>query len=464
MPEAPTLESTITQMPALSERLTPLQRTLAESYQRVFMRGNRPDDLLILTGLINEIADAPLPKKLRGSDIGCFDADEEEFRQIDESLLKFEHPDAGEPETRAGLIDFILECYNEYVSTNKQLGNQLKALQESEKGLTEKLRCAQEAAEQSEGKYQALVAVMGKHFGNHPEFHVSDDLAEYLDRSLLHSVGSIKETDAYNLLQNEITLLKDQLKDAAGIINSYESLHNEFRPKLEPFFGRQALTESIDDCFRNLVARHIRNETGIQKAREILISVLGESQVDGVSFEDAVMVLKGRYSGSCARIKQLEAQIGSKAGVSERVIENGQHIRDIGVGFKSELIVDPPSPAQAVVEVQEEPKLKEAAEAKRGPGRPKKPVFVEQTDLSDLAKKFYLRGVPVLGDLRKHLPNVAQLAYGDGLTVTSIAKSLQIGLSDASDVLRVVDACLEVKRETEATQADFMAALEEVAH
>jgi hypothetical protein len=394
-----TLDITKVQIPALSERLTPLQRTIAESYQRVFMRGNRTDDLLIFSGLINEIANAPAPVWNVGVDLGESDVD----RQI--KALQDSETDLTKKlrliQSDLALAENVIEPFRKELFAAERVDRDLAHLisrlmfvwnKHKEDGYTLKSSVTEqrEAKEQAEGKYQTLIAVMGKHFGNDPAFHLADDMAQFLDSSVQSLIEELEQA-------------QEGVKRVSLNAEKYDQIHDDFRPKLEPIFGQQALSQSIEDCFRNLIAR---------------------------------------YNGACARITQLESLMAPA--VNEVKAEG-----------------TPLSPC-ALIEVQEEPEQEAAAEVKRGPGRPKKPVLVEHTDLSDLAKKFYLRGVPTLGDLKKHLPNVAQLAYGDGLTVTAIAKSLQIGLSDASDILRVVDSCLEVKRETEATQSAFMAALEEV--
>lgn len=429
MPEAPTLDLTYSQMPALSERLTPLQRTLAESYQRVFMRGNRTDDLLIFSGLINEIADSQDAKR----------------------------PALG------------------YVEATK-LTEQVGALQASEDELTGKLKDVRELLESLEFDQDKSRAILKEALGEDANIDtrpVYESIVQLFRKSQLEA-----STANDSSLQDELTLLKDQLAEATKVVEEsqhakqekYAALHFEFRPKLEQFFGSQAQTQSIEDCFRNLIARHKHSETDISKAREHLISVLGEEQVDAVPMADGVLMLKARYSGACARIKQLEAQVGQlqASAVPQAPV----------ISLQSPSALDTPSAADAsnqpckllpvetpvavgvaVVEAPDEPKVEEV---KRGPGRPKKVVFVEKMEVSELAKKFYLQGVPVLGDLKRKLPDVAQLAYGDGLTISGISRQLRLGLTEASDVLRVVDRCLEVKKEVGATQEEFMAALEEV--
>ncbi len=89
----------------------------------------------------------------------------------------------------------------------------------------------------------------------------------------------------------------------------------------------------------------------------------------------------------------------------------------------------------------------------------KKPA--EDAHLSELAKVFNQKGVPGLGDLKVHLPQVARHLFGDGITSTvTISKQIGISMSDAAAVVKVAHACKEVSEGVDSER--FMAAISEV--
>jgi hypothetical protein len=81
--------------------------------------------------------------------------------------------------------------------------------------------------------------------------------------------------------------------------------------------------------------------------------------------------------------------------------------------------------------------------------------------LSDLAKVFNQKGVPGLGALRKHLPQVCRHLFGDGITsVVSIAKQIVTSNSDAAALVKVANACREASGGV--STDEFMTAIKEV--
>lgn len=81
--------------------------------------------------------------------------------------------------------------------------------------------------------------------------------------------------------------------------------------------------------------------------------------------------------------------------------------------------------------------------------------------LSDLAKVFNQKGVPGLGALKKHLPQVCRHLFGDGITsVVSIAKQIVTSNSDAAALVKVANACREAS--VDVSTDEFMSAIKEV--
>ena len=352
MSEALTLE----QIPVLSDKLTPLQRTLAESYQRVFIRGNRMDDLLIFSSMINEIAESP---KLAWN-IG---------------------------------VDYA-EC---------QSDRQLKALQESEDKLTEKLRESQEAKEQLDGRYRAIIAVINKYFGQEAPFEVDGDAAQFFDDYIQNAeqvAGSLEITSTGQ--------------------GKYDALQSEFRPKLEPIFGTLAQSQSIEDCFRNLIARYYDYEKSFKKSREILASVLGEEQTSSVPLEDAVLLLKARLSGANSRIHQLEELIRQKDSPAKDVSSPDNEVNS------------PVNEAQrptAVVQVQDTPRQ---AQDKRNPFLKVDGIYQFQSQNPGVAW-IALSNFDIPRPLLK---SMLLMAVGETNTWAEICKTLSVNSDVAKDIQR----------------------------
>lgn len=81
--------------------------------------------------------------------------------------------------------------------------------------------------------------------------------------------------------------------------------------------------------------------------------------------------------------------------------------------------------------------------------------------LSDLAKIFNQKGVPGLGEIKKHLPQVARHIFGDGIdSIPIIAKQIKASLSDTAALAKVAHACKEASGT--ASSEEFMSALSEV--
>lgn len=372
MPEAPTLDLTYSQMPALSERLTPLQRTLAESYQRVFMRGNRTDDLLIFSGLINEIADAPGPVWHVGVDLS--QSDHRELLEYRQRLSEFPNPDGSELEGPE-LLGFIISWHDSYRTDNQLLCRQIKELQASEDELTGKLKDVRELLESLEFDQDKSRAILKEALGEDANIDtrpVYESIVQLFRKSQLEA-----STADDSSLQDELTLLKDQLAEATKVVEQHEA--------------------------------------NSRKAREHLVSVLGEQQVDAVPLADAVLMLKGRYSGACARIQQMEAQV------------NGQP-KPL-VDPMNSVVVSPPIEPKAVVHLADSPRQ---AQDKRNPFLRVDGIYQFQSNNPNVG----WIALPNFDIPRPVLKSMLLMAVGEANTWQEICKTLSLNCDVARDVQR----------------------------
>lgn len=402
---------TLVQMPTLSERLSPLQRTIAESYQRVFMRGNRTDDLLIFSSLINEIADSLVPVWKGGVDLADSNADQE-LERLKSAIDEFKTWDQNIPVDYPARVRFLIHSEQAHADKVDELDRQLIAQRNSEDNLSGKLKDAKELLESLQNDQEWSRAVLKEALGqqaNVDSRSVHESIVYLLSQVALDKVMREDTSSA-----DEIALLKDQLKEATAAQEKYNALQAELRPKLEPIFGRQAQTESIEDCFRNLIARYNERESDIAKSREHLISVLGEAQVDGVPLSGAVLVLKGRYSGACARIAQQEAALAQKPTV---VVE------------ASKEPASPAIPTHAVVHIEDSPRQ---AQDKRNPFLRVDGIFQFQSanpNVPWVALSNF--DIP-----RPLLKSMLQMAIGEANTWHDICKTLSVNSDVARDIQR----------------------------
>lgn len=168
------------ELPPLSGNLTNLQRTLAETYQRVFVNGNRIDDAMILTSLINEVADRKQVEGEANQDtaellilVEQLKSDLRSATRVNDEWEKSYRPLSEERwKSITAALTWLGQEYDHAVWY--ELPSVIRELASS---LTE-------AKEQSEGKYQALVTVIEKHFGNDPGFATTEDRAEFLDSTI----------------------------------------------------------------------------------------------------------------------------------------------------------------------------------------------------------------------------------------------------------------------------------------
>lgn len=198
------------ELPPLSGNLTNLQRTLAETYQRVFVNGNRIDDAMILTSLINEVADRKQGEGGAGEDtaellilVEQLKSDLRSATRVNDEWEKSYHDLRNE--RLMGITAALTWMGQEYDhAVRYELPSVIRELAI---GLTE-------AKEQAEGKYQALVAVIDKHFGNDPGFATTEDRAEFLDST--------------------IQALKDELASAQLTIENDAPTAEETKPEAVP--------------------------------------------------------------------------------------------------------------------------------------------------------------------------------------------------------------------------------------
>ena len=142
--------------------------------------------------------------------------------------------------------------------------------------------------------------------------------------------------------------------------------------------------------------------------------MLGEAQVDGVPLSGAVLVLKGRYSGACARIAQQEATLAQKPTV---VVE------------ASKEPASPAIPTHAVVHIEDSPRQ---AQDKRNPFLRVDGIFQFQSanpNVPWVALSNF--DIP-----RPLLKSMLQMAIGEANTWHDICKTLSVNSDVARDIQR----------------------------